>query len=115
MNSALSNTFPWNMILVAGIDIGRGKTSFWLSKIAVIISMGTSKQFWLVETGWKLLSVIAKSLFPRRTRTVISMEFQTNAISSGEEQKISTHRGKCAFLAKDSAKLKIPKPLFEKN
>ena len=42
------------------------------------------------------------------------MEFQTNAISSGEEQKISTHRGKCAFLAKDSAKLKIPKPLFEK-
>ena len=99
--------------MVAGIDIGRGKTAFWLCIIAVIISMGTSKQFWLVETGWKLLSVIAKSLFPRRKRTVISMEFQTNAISSGEEQKISTHRGKCAFLAKDSAKLKIPKPLFE--
>ena len=74
--------------MVAGIDIEEGKTAFWLCKIAVIISMGTSKQFWLVETGWKLLSVIAQSLFQQSARTVISIEFQTTAISSGEERKI---------------------------
>ena len=71
---------------MAEIDVGGGKAL--LCKIAVIISMGTSKQFWLVETGWKLLSVIAQSLFQQSARTVISMEFQTTAISSGEERKI---------------------------